>query len=95
MLKGTGSTLYGSGAIGGVIALTTKDAADYLEGDDKYGFRTKAGYHSNNTEPMVSQTFAWRPNGFVDFLGNYTWRTSGDYKQRRRRADQEHLGRRA
>ncbi|MDQ7246807.1 TonB-dependent hemoglobin/transferrin/lactoferrin family receptor [Dongia sedimenti] len=79
VLKGTGSTLYGSGAIGGVIALTTKDAADYLEGDDKYGFRTKAGYHSNNTEPMVSQTFAWRPNGFVDFLGNYTWRTSGDY----------------
>ncbi len=58
VLKGTGSTLYGSGAIGGVIALTTKDAADYLEGDDKYGFRTKAGYHSNNTEPMVSQTFA-------------------------------------
>lgn len=79
VLKGTGSTLYGSGAIGGVIALTTKDAADFLEGDDKYGFRTKAGYHSNNTEPMVSQTFAWRPNGFVDFLGNYTWRTSGDY----------------
>ena len=79
VLKGTGSTLYGSGAIGGVIALTTKDAADYLEGDDKVGFRTKAGYHSNNTEPMVSQTFAWRPNGFVDFLGNYTWRTSGDY----------------
>src|SRR3954463_12457925 len=51
---GGGSTLYGSGAIGGVIALTPKDAADFLEGDDKYGFRTKAGYHSNNTEPMVS-----------------------------------------
>ena len=32
VLKGTGSTLYGSGAIGGVIALTTKDAADFLEG---------------------------------------------------------------
>jgi hemoglobin/transferrin/lactoferrin receptor protein len=79
VLKGTGSTLYGSGAIGGVIALTTKDAADFLDGDDKYGFRTKAGYHSNNEEPMVSQTFAWRPNGFVDFLGNYTWRTSADY----------------
>jgi hemoglobin/transferrin/lactoferrin receptor protein len=79
VLKGTGSTLYGSGAIGGVIALTTKDAADYLEGDDKYGFRTKAGYHSNNEEPMVSQTFAWRPDSHIDFLGNYTWRTSADY----------------
>jgi hemoglobin/transferrin/lactoferrin receptor protein len=80
VLKGTGSTLYGSGAIGGVIALTTKDADDYLEGDDKYGFRTKAGYHSNNKEPMVSQTFAWRPDNHIDFLGNYTWRTSGDYR---------------
>jgi hemoglobin/transferrin/lactoferrin receptor protein len=79
VLKGTGSTLYGSGAIGGVIALTTKDAADFLEGEDKYGFRTKAGYHSNNEEPMVSQTFAWRPDSHVDFLGNYTWRTSSDY----------------
>jgi len=80
VLKGTGSTLYGSGAIGGVIALTTKDAADFLEGDDSFGFRTKFGYHSNNEEPMVSQTFAVRPNAFVDFLGNYTWRTSGDYR---------------
>jgi hemoglobin/transferrin/lactoferrin receptor protein len=80
VLKGTGSTLYGSGAIGGVIALTTKDAADYLEPGDTFGFRTKVGYHSNNHEPMVSQTFAWQPpDGFVDFLGNYTWRTSGDY----------------
>jgi hemoglobin/transferrin/lactoferrin receptor protein len=82
VLKGTGSTLYGSGAIGGVIALTTKDAADYLDdGDgDTFGFRTKFGYHSNNREPMVSQTFAWKPNGFVDFLGNYTWRNSDDYR---------------
>ena len=79
VLKGTGSTLYGSGAIGGVISLTTKDAGDYLEDGDKYGFRTKVGYHSNNEEPMVSQTFAWRPDSHVDFLGNYTWRTSGDY----------------
>jgi hemoglobin/transferrin/lactoferrin receptor protein len=80
VLKGTGSTLYGSGAIGGVIALTTKDAADYLEDGDTFGFRTKAAYHSNNHEPMVSQTFAWQPpDGFVDFHGNYTWRTSGDY----------------
>jgi hemoglobin/transferrin/lactoferrin receptor protein len=81
VLKGTGSTLYGSGAIGGVIALTTKDAADYLEDGDTFGFRTKFGYHSNNKEPMVSQTFAWQPpDGFVDFLGNYTWRNSGDYR---------------
>src|SRR4051812_18552671 len=51
VLKGPASTLSGSGAIGGVVALTTKDPADFLEGENKYGFRTRAGYHSNNTEP--------------------------------------------
>jgi hemoglobin/transferrin/lactoferrin receptor protein len=80
VLKGTGSTLYGSGAIGGVIALTTKDAADYLDGDEKYGFRVKAGYHSVNDEPMTSGTIAWRPDAHVDFLGNFTWRNSDDYE---------------
>jgi hemoglobin/transferrin/lactoferrin receptor protein len=80
VLKGTGSTLYGSGAIGGVIALTTKDAGDFLEGDDKYGFRIKTGYHSVNKEPMTSGTFALRPVDQVDFLGNFTWRESGDYR---------------
>lgn len=79
VLKGTGSTLYGSGAIGGVIALTTKDADDFLEGDDQFGFRTKVGFHSNNRQPLASQTFAWKPNDFVDFLGNYTWRDGADH----------------
>jgi len=79
VLKGTGSTLYGSGAIGGVIALTTKDAADFLEGDDKYGFRVKTGFHSVNNEPMTSDTIALRPIDQVDFLGNFTWRNSGNY----------------
>ncbi|HVJ43739.1 MAG TPA: TonB-dependent hemoglobin/transferrin/lactoferrin family receptor [Dongiaceae bacterium] len=80
VLKGTGSTLYGSGAIGGVIALTTKDASDFLEGDDKYGFWVKSGYHTVNKEPMASGTFALRPIDQVDFLGNFTWRDSGNYK---------------
>lgn len=80
VLKGTGSTLYGSGAIGGVIALTTKDAADFLDGDDKYGFRVMTGFHSVNDEPMTSGTVALRPIDQVDFLGNFTWRDSGNYR---------------
>jgi len=80
VLKGTGSTLYGSGAIGGVIALTTKDAADFLDGDDKYGFRVKTGFHSVNDEPMTSGTIAAKPIDKVDFLGNFTWRNSGNYR---------------
>lgn len=80
VLKGTGSTLYGSGAIGGVIALTTKSADDYLEDGDTFGFRVKGGFHSVNNEFMTSETIAVRPVDQVDFLGNFTYRNGDDYE---------------
>ena len=33
--RGGGSSLYGNGGIGGTVAVTTKDAADFLAGTDK------------------------------------------------------------
>jgi hemoglobin/transferrin/lactoferrin receptor protein len=81
VMKGAGSTLYGSGAIGGVIALETKDAADFLEEEeDTVGFRVKAGYHSVNDEPSLSGIVALRPIEEVDFIGSAVWRDSQDYE---------------
>jgi hemoglobin/transferrin/lactoferrin receptor protein len=80
VLKGTGSTLYGSGAIGGVIALTTKDAEDFLDEGDTFGFRVKGGFHSVNDEWLSSTTIAVRPIEEVDFLGNFTYRNGDDYE---------------
>ena len=48
VLRGPGSAVYGSGAMGGVIAMTTKDAADFLEPGQKFGVRLKAGYQDVN-----------------------------------------------
>ncbi|WP_068085987.1 TonB-dependent receptor domain-containing protein [Polycladidibacter stylochi] len=42
-----GSTLYGSGAMAGVISVQTKDASDYLKGDDKLAVRLKGTWSSN------------------------------------------------
>ena len=80
VLKGTGSTLYGSGAIGGVLALTTKDAEDFIDEGDTFGFRVKGGFHSVNDEWLSSTTIAARPLEQVDFLGNFTYRNGDNYQ---------------
>ena len=80
VLKGTGSTLYGSGAIGGVLALTTKDPEDFLDEGDTFGFKVKGGYHSVNDEWLSSTTFALRPLDEIDFLGNFTYRNGDNYE---------------
>ena len=80
VLKGTGSTLYGSGAIGGVLALTTKDAEDFLDDGDTFGFKVKGGFHSVNDEWLSSTTLAFKPIEQVDFLGNFTYRNGDDYR---------------
>jgi hemoglobin/transferrin/lactoferrin receptor protein len=79
VMKGPGSTLYGSGAIGGVIAIETKDAADFIDDGDSFGFRGKVGFHSVNEEPVLSGTFAAKPIEQVDFLGSVVWRDSINY----------------
>ncbi len=48
VLRGNASALYGSDAIGGVISLTTKDASDYLNEGETWGFRTGFNYNSVN-----------------------------------------------
>lgn len=74
------STLYGSGALGGVIDVTTKDAADYLEGDDKYGFRQKFEAHSNESGFLTSSIAAARPVEGLDLLGAFNYRRAGEYE---------------
>src|SRR3546814_4144610 len=46
VLRGPASTLYGSGAIGGVIDFTTRDASHFLEPGETCGARVGTGYQS-------------------------------------------------
>lgn len=61
------STLYGSGTIGGVVAFTTKDAADYLGEGDTSALRFKLGYESNGGVVKPGVIYAHRA-GNADFL---------------------------
>lgn len=79
VVKGPVSALYGSGALGGVIALTTVDAADFLEEGETSGVRVKAGYQSVNEEFAISTTGFMRSlDGRFDVVGSLTYRDSSD-----------------
>lgn len=70
--------LDGSGALGGTVSATTKDAADFLLPGRNLGARAKAGYADNNNEWLGSVTVYGRPNARVDMLGSFVRRNSGD-----------------
>lgn len=77
VLKGPASSLYGSGAVGGVLAFESVDAADLLDGDQTWGMRTRLGYQSVNEEVLGSVT-AFTQQGAFDGLASFGLRQSSD-----------------
>ncbi|WP_338031147.1 TonB-dependent receptor plug domain-containing protein [Chachezhania antarctica] len=79
VIRGTVGTFeYGSGIIGGVVQLETKDASDFTGGE--IGFRlnqTFEGY-SNGNGFVTSTIGAWQPTEDLEFLFNYTYRNQSD-----------------
>ncbi|WP_028111275.1 TonB-dependent hemoglobin/transferrin/lactoferrin family receptor [Ferrimonas kyonanensis] len=66
--KSPASTLYGSDAIGGVVAFTTKDPADYLEAGDDTALALKAGYSGQDQTFSESLTLANRTGNWESML---------------------------
>lgn len=79
VVRGPTSALYGSGALGGVIALRTITAGDLLENGETAGVKVSSGFQSVNDEFRLSGTGVWRSEDEkVDVVGNFTLRNSGD-----------------
>ena len=72
------STLYGSGAIGGVINFTTKDASDFLAPGETGALRFRAGYGSNGNAWRGGLIYAARPSEDAEFLFALNRGTSDD-----------------
>lgn len=70
------STLYGSGAMGGVINFTTKDAADFIQDGQTGAVRVKGSYSSNGTGALVSGILAHRINETFEVLATGNFRRS-------------------
>ena len=67
VVKAAASTMYGSDALGGVVVMRTKDASDYLLGEDYY-MSMNAGYAGINNEYSAGFTSAAAYNGFENLL---------------------------
>ncbi|RVV98556.1 TonB-dependent receptor [Mesobaculum littorinae] len=81
VLRGPASaTLYGSGALGGVINFETKDPGDFIAADATNALRLKYSYDSNGQGNLGSVIYATRPSDRVEMLGALTYRTAENYE---------------
>ncbi|MCW8132370.1 MAG: TonB-dependent receptor, partial [Planctomycetota bacterium] len=85
VVRGPGSALYGSSALGGVMAMTTISPDDFLGKDDLVGFKVRGGYKGGEREWM------WQPTVYgrlgregagkkVEYLLSYTGRDAEDLR---------------
>ncbi len=78
VVRGPSSALYGSGALGGVIATRTVTARDLLDEGERFAVRLTSGYQSVNDEFRAGVTGAGQSSdGVWDVLGHYTYREAG------------------
>ena len=78
--RGAASTMQGTGALGGVIALTTKDANDLLEAGENLGARVKVGYASVDHGLTTNGMAYGRPTENTDFLVSLTRESTGNFE---------------
>lgn len=66
--KGPASVLWGSGALGGVVSVTTKTAADLLRSGERVGARLTGGYQSADDGWLTGATLYGRLHERLDGL---------------------------
>ncbi len=75
VVRGTvGSFAYGSGIVGGVVSLETKDASDFTGGETGTAIRQTFEFGTNGNGAASSTILAWQPTDKLEFLANYTYR---------------------
>jgi len=77
VIKGPSSTLWGSGALGGVVSQNTISAADLIKKDHDFGGFIKAGFNNNNDQASYITALAGRTDT-VDWLFSTYFRDSND-----------------
>ena len=77
--RGPTATIYGSGAIGGVVAFELLDADDILKPGEYAAVRTRTRYASNGDGKLASGTGAVRLGNF-DILGQTNGRWTDNYE---------------
>ena len=77
IVRGASSAIYGSGALGGVIALESLTGRDLTGGQDGFGGRLRGAYMDNGDEFSLFTTLYGQVGGF-DLIGSYVSRDFGE-----------------
>lgn len=78
VIRGMAGTFeYGSGIVGGLVRLETRDASDFTGGVPGFKLRQTLQYSTNGDGWASSTILAWQPTENLEFLGNYTYRDEG------------------
>ena len=91
IVRGGASSIYGSGAVGGVAALETKDAADFLTPGQRSGSHWSIGYRSASEEFFPSLIGYSRGRGW-DAIGALSYRKSNSIETAGDSDPAEHSG---
>lgn len=79
VVRGPASSVYGSGALGGVISFRTLNAGDRLGDGESLGVQVRSGFQGVNDEIMAGATVFGRSTEHnLDAVASLTWRNSGD-----------------
>lgn len=72
VVKGPASALWGSGALGGVVAVQTRNARDLLAAGEQVGGHVRQGFHSADDKSLTS-------GALYGQQGQHDWLVSGYY----------------
>lgn len=78
--RGPVSSVYGSGAIGGVVSFTTIDAGDVIKPGASIGGRVRTTYDTNGAGPTIHSALGARLSGNSDILIAGTVQRIDDYE---------------
>ncbi len=80
VVRGPASAIWGSGALGGVIAFQTKDAADLLRPGQQIGGKIKGGYRSADDQGLANGSIYGVLGDTFDYLLDFKYRNAGDIR---------------
>lgn len=80
VVRGPSSAIWGSGALGGVVAFTTKGAADLLSPGKNFGVSVKGGFQSASTQGLGSGSIYGVAGNTFDYLLNFSYRNADDLR---------------
>lgn len=78
--RGPTATIYGSGAIGGVVAFRTRSTDDILAPDETAGAVQKQGFGTNGQKFVNSTALGARIGTAADVFGQFVYRSNDPYR---------------